>query len=67
MDEVKKEYLCVTVVLQDKREMTGYLSDISYSSGRYSVELETFEGQNITIGRVKAEEIKIFKQSIRVL
>ena len=57
MDEVKKEYLCVTVVLQDKREMTGYISYISYSNGRYSVELETFEGQNITIGRVKADDI----------
>ena len=67
MDEVKKEYLCVTVVLQDKLEMTGYLSDISYSNCRYSVELETFEGKTITIGGVKSEEIKIFKKSIRIL
>lgn len=67
MDEVKKEYLCVTVVLQDKIEMTGYLSHISYSNSRYSVELETFEGKTITIGCVKAEEIKIFKKPIRFL
>lgn len=64
MDEAKKEYLCVTVLLQDKREITGYLVDIMYSNGRYSVELETFEGQNITINRVKAEEIKNFKKSM---